>query len=102
MARRPKLLGTEYLKAHLKEEGRGEGDIGALVSEMQLVVPLLFRNLSEQQLLDFVGRYADEFGLQPDYSFARGAIAHLKQWSTEELARYASERGTGADGDGEE
>src|SRR5579859_7336285 len=90
--RRPRLLNTAYLQRRLELQGRSEGDVAALVSEMQLVVPLLIRKLSKEEILKLIGPYADEFKLQPDYGFARGAIEHLKQWSAEELDRYRKER----------
>ncbi len=94
-ARRPVLLNTAYLKKRLNEEGRSEGDIAALISDMQFFAPLVFRELSEEMFLSLIGSFNEEFGVQAGKSFAKAAFKSLKKWSTEELETYKEKRNAG-------
>ena len=94
VARRPEIFDEERLRDSFRAHGCREDFIGPLISDVKLIIPLLCRNLKQEEVLAAVIKSEQELSLEGQEFFWKLAIKYLIAWATDEIEEYKRRKGS--------
>ncbi len=95
MARRPEIFDQQAFEQALRQVGCPENFIKPAVADFRLFVPIIFKELGEEKLLEIIVRVSPEIGLgiaKPAWKFV---LKYLVDWAEQEIENYKLQKQQG-------
>jgi hypothetical protein len=99
MARRPDVFDRTAFERALHEQGCPAQYCEAYAGDFKLFVPLLFRALGREKVLELVNDARLELGLKERDTYWSEAARYFVGWATDAIAAYKGSKGLIGDGD---
>jgi len=93
MARRPDVFDREAIGAALRTHGCPEAYVDPYLGDFKLFVPLLFRRLGAEKVLELVNDARLELGLKERDTYWPEAAKYFVGWATDALDAYKASKG---------
>jgi hypothetical protein len=92
MARRPDLFDKARVRDGIIKAGCPEAYADAYLGDLKLFVPLLLRELGEDEVLNLVNATRAELGLKAEDTYWKDAAKYFVKWATESLEAYKASK----------
>ncbi len=92
MTKRPRVFDQAEFQASLRRQGCPESFISPVTSDFRLFVPVVIRNLGEDNVFEAVETARDELRLGAQESAWRLAAKYIVGWAEECIDQYKAQR----------
>jgi hypothetical protein len=93
MARRPDVFDRDPFEQALADQGCPSAYVDAFVGDFKLFVPLLFRELGREKVLDLVNGARLELGLKERDTYWPDAARYFVGWAADAIEAYKGSKG---------
>lgn len=92
MARRPDVFNQAAFEDSLRRQGCVESNISPYSSEFKLIMPLLLRGLTKEQVLILAERAQEELGLKDLQVWWPDVAKYMVGWADEQIEAYKEQK----------
>ena len=93
MARRPDLFDKARVREGIVRAGCPEAYADAYLGDLKLFVPLLFRELGAERVLEIVNGARRELGLKDEDTYWKDGAKYFTKWAADAIDAYKASKG---------
>ena len=91
-AKRPNMLSEGVFRASLHEQNCHPKYVDAYLGDCKLLVPLLIREIGEEQFLEIANKSRAELGLKPVDTYWPQSVKYIVTWAKKEIEDYKASK----------